>query len=128
MRNLNIMKQRYIFENTEELINKIVNYSTIARKEGVLETQELQAKEKNPFLAHIMLMIINNIHIDDIRKNNRIFIKYYKKDIDSTKTIIRQMKMILDAMLGIANNDAPLRIAELCYCYYPAEKILPTSL
>jgi flagellar motor component MotA len=121
------MEQRYIFENTKELIDKIVNYSNITKSRGILETQDLQSKEKNPFLAHIMLMIIDNFHVDDIEKNNRIFIKYYKKDIDSRETIIRQMKMILDAALGIANNDSPLRIAELCYCYYPAEKILHTS-
>jgi len=119
----NIITTHYIIEDREILINKILSYAAIVKRDGMLAIEEIQEREKNSFLSYVMLMLVNNDNSEYIEKLSLTYIKYYQLDVEKSETIKRQMSMILETALYVRNEHSLVSISDLCHCFYPASTL-----
>ena len=118
-------EQYFIYEyeeDTQGLIDRLTDYSTKSRKDGVLSLETEVNQDKNVFLKRVLSNVIDGCSAENIKEDSEILIKYYLEGIKKEKKrnkIDKQMKMILLAGMKIQDGYAPRTLESLLLCFYP---------
>lgn len=118
---------KYKLEKPIELIQRLVEYSTKARKDGVLALEADINSEENEFLKICLSIVIDGLEPDYMIESNKIILKYYIKEFSGTKKekykVKKQMKLVLHASRYIQEGAAPRSLERNLINFYPNNNI-----
>jgi len=122
----------YRMERFGDLIGRIIEHSKIARKDGVLALEKQVVEDKNYLYRKLMNLVIDDnapeviqraagIYIENIQNYLESHQKSVKFTAGEIETMIRQMKMIAEAVHMIQTEYSPYMIEEILFLYVIGE-------
>jgi len=113
---------KYIYEDAESLIERIIKYSREIKKNGILSQEQIIKDEPNQFLKTILTELCEGVSEDSLKSYKR-FIKYYVEELNCSnkkkEKIAKQLKMVLYGVKMIDNGESYHQIENELLKFYP---------
>ena len=132
---LDMLRKHHITYRMEEfsaLIGRIVEHSKLIRKEGILSIEQDIQDEKNYLYRKLMGMALDGVDGEVVKRVGETYIgnirgylaarpKTLKVDEGEVERLLRQMRMVVEAVHMIQNGFVPYLIEEMLFMYVLGE-------
>jgi len=132
---LETLRKHHITYRLEEfalLINRIVEHSKIIRKDGILALEKSIEDEKNYLYRKLMGMVLDGTKAPLVKRAGEIYIGNIegylaarKKSVripeEEVESLLRQMRMVVEAVHMIQHESPPYLIEEVLFLYVLGE-------
>jgi flagellar motor component MotA len=132
---LETLRKHHITYRLEEfglLINRIVEHAKIIRKDGILSLEKSIEDEKNYLYRKLMGMVMDGIKSHQVQRAGELYIsniegylkareKALRIPESEIETVLRQMRMVVEAVGMIQNEAPPYLMEEVLFLYVLGE-------
>ena len=137
---LEMLRKHHINYRPEEfssLIGRIIDQCMIIRKDGMLAVEQQIQDEKNYLYRKLMGMALDGVDKEVVKRVGKTYIaniesymaaraKTIKVPSEEIERLVRQMRMIVEAVHMIQNGFVPYLIEEMLFMYVLGETRPPS--